>query len=137
MKKLFVDTNIVIDLLTKRKQFFEEAQELFTLADRGTLKLYVSALTIANIHYLLRKTYSSEDSNKILLKFKVMVEVLPLNDKILELALASEFNDFEDAIQYYSALENDLGIIITRNERDFKKSQIPIMNASVYLKSFR
>jgi len=67
------------------------------------------------------------------MKFKTLVEVLPFDDKILELALASDFNDFEDAIQYYTALDNKIDIIITRNKKDFKKSILPVLTAKEYL----
>ena len=96
MEHVFVDTNIVIDLLQKRENFYQEAQELFTKADRKKLKLYISALTFANTYYILSKYYSSSEAKKILSKFKVLVEVLPTTDKIIDLSLASDFNDFED-----------------------------------------
>lgn len=132
MDRILVDTNIVLDLLLKREQFFEDAQNLFTEADRGQVKLFISSLTIANIHYVLSRSLKSDDSRRALLQFKVIVEVLPLDDKILELALASEFTDFEDGIQYYTAIENQLDIIITRNKKDFKKSALPVLTAGEY-----
>jgi len=131
--KLFVDTNIVIDLLQKRPGFFEEAQELFTLADKKKVKLLISSLTIANTHFLLSKYYNTNEARNLLAKFKVLVEVLPLDDKIIELALASDFKDFEDAIQFYTAIENNAGIIITRNKKDFRNQNIPILTAKEYL----
>jgi predicted nucleic acid-binding protein len=134
MDKLLVDTNIVIDLLSKREEFFQEAQELFTLADNRQVELCVSALTFANTHYLLSKYQKLDDARKILIKFKVLVKVAPLDDKIVELALVSDFKDFEDAIQYNTALENGIDVIITRNKKDFKNSKLPIMNAREYLK---
>jgi len=134
MEQLLVDTNIVIDLLSKREGFFEEAQELFTLADHKQVKLSVSALTFANTHYLLNKYQKLDDARKTLIKLKVLVNVAPLDDKVLELALVSDFKDFEDAIQYLTALENGMDIIITRNKKDFKNSKLPIMTAKEYLK---
>lgn len=134
MEQLLVDTNIVIDLLSKREGFFEEAQELFTLADHKQVKLSVSALTFANTHYLLSKYQKLDDARKTLIKLKVLVNVAPLDDKVLELALVSDFKDFEDAIQYHTALENGMDIIITRNKKDFKNSKLPIMTAKEYLK---
>ena len=73
----------------------------------------------------------------ILRKFKVLVNVLPLDDKITDLALNSEFHDFEDAIQYYTAIENDQDIIINRNQQDFKESKIPVMSAGEFIKSIK
>lgn len=133
MENVFVDTNIVIDLLQKRDEFYKEAQELFTLADRKKVKLYISALTFANTYYILSRFYSSDEAKKILSKFKVLVEVLPTTDKIIELALASDFKDFEDAIQFYIALESSLEAIITRNKKDFKNNLIPVFSAKEYL----
>lgn len=133
MDKLFVDTNIVIDLLQKRKDFFEEAQELFTLADKRKVKLFISSLTIANTHFLLSKYYNPNDARKILAKLKVLVEVLPLDDKIIDLALTSDLKDFEDAIQFFTTIENHTDIIITRNKKDFKKQHIPVLTAKEYL----
>lgn len=133
MEKLLVDTNIVIDLLSKRDDFFQEAQELFTLADHKKVELFVSALTFANTHYLLAKHQKLDEVRKTLIKFKVLVVVSSLNDKIVELALVSDFKDFENAIQYHTAIENGIDIIITKNKKDFKNSKLPIMTAKEYL----
>lgn len=133
MKKLLIDTNIIVDLLAKRQNFYLEAQELFTLADEKKIKLYISSLTFANTHYLLSKELNSNEARKVLIKFKLLVEILSLDEKILELALSSDFNDFEDAIQYYTALENKLEVIITRNKKDFKSSLLPVLTAKEYL----
>lgn len=133
MRKLFVDTNIVLDLLQKREEFYREAQELFTLADNKAVKLYISSLTIANTHYLLSRHYNSVDSRQILVRFKVLVEVLALDDKIIDLALGSDQKDFEDAIQLFTALENRMDMIITRNKKDFRQHILPVMTAKEYL----
>jgi hypothetical protein len=65
------------------------------------------------------------------------INILPLNDKITDLALNSEFRDFEDAIQYYTAIENDQDLIITRNQQDFKESKIPVMSAGEFIRSIK
>lgn len=135
MERLFVDTNIVIDLLQRREDFYQEAQELFTLADKNKVDIFISSLTIATANYLLSKHYNATEARKILTKFKVLVTVLPLDDKIIELSLASDFKDFEDAIQYHTALEHQIEIIITRNKKDFQKATISILTAKEFLKS--
>ncbi len=135
MKKLFIDTNIVLDLLGKREPFYQDAAKLFSLADRGKVKLYVSALTVANSNYVLSKLKSAKEARVILIKFKILIAVLELNDKIIDLSLNDDsFQDFEDGLQYYTALENEADILITRNLKDFKNSKIPVMTASQYLK---
>ena len=134
MKKILVDTNIVIDLLSERKGFYDEAADLFSQADKKELNLTISSLTFANTNYLLTKLKSAKEAREILRKFKVLVELLSLDDKITELALSDEsFSDFEDGLQYYSAIENNVDIIITRNKKDFKNSRLPVLTAKEYL----
>lgn len=134
MKRLLIDTNIVIDLLSKREKFYNEAAELFSRADKKELELAISSLTFANTNYILSKLKSPKDARQILRKFKVLVEVLSLDDKITELALSDEkFPDFEDGLQYYSAIENQIDVIITRNKKDFKNSNIPVLTAKEFL----
>ena len=134
MDKILVDTNIIIDLLTKRKEFYKPASWLFTLSDNNELELAISSLTFANTYYMLSKELDSGKAKEILRKFKLLVKVLPMDDKIIDLSLNSDFKDFEDAIQYYTAIENKLDMIITRNLKDFKLSKIPVMTANDYIK---
>lgn len=132
MDRILVDTNIVLDLLAERKNFIVETQELFTLSDKNEVKLYVSSLTFANTYYILSQQMKMNNVRKVLRKFKILVEVLPMDDKIIDLSLESDFKDFEDAIQYYTAIENDISIIITRNLKDFKTAKIPVLTAKNY-----
>lgn len=135
MEKVFVDTNIVIDLLAKREPFYEDAQNLFTLSDKKEIELQISSLTFANAYYSIVKHHKAVEAKKYLLKFKVLVKILPLDDKAIELALASDFGDFEDGLQYFTAMDYGSDIIITRNKKDFKNSKIPVMTAGEYLKN--
>jgi len=136
MKKLFVDTNIVIDLLSRREPFFEAAAELFSLADKKQIELAVSSLTIANTGYTLLRQMDSTKAKSILRKLRLIVEILPLDDKIVGLALNDEtFSDFEDGLQYFTAIENDQDLIITRNLKDFKSSKIPTMTADQFIET--
>ncbi|NCA76796.1 MAG: PIN domain-containing protein [Alphaproteobacteria bacterium] len=132
-KKVFVDTDIIYDLLAAREPFYSSAAHLFTLADEGKIQIYISALSLANIHYLISKKTSAEESKEILRKFKVLVIVAPLTEKVIDLALNSEFYDFEDAIQYFSALQNEIEVLITRNLRDYRKAQITVLTAQDYI----
>jgi predicted nucleic acid-binding protein len=134
MEKVFVDTNIVIDLLAKREPFYKDAQELFTLSDKKEILLQISSLSFANAYYSIVKHHKTVDARKYLQKFKVLVNILPLDDKAIELALASDFGDFEDGLQYFIAMDYESDIIITRNKKDFKNSKIPVMTATEYLK---
>jgi predicted nucleic acid-binding protein len=134
MKKLFIDTNIILDLLAKRKDY-ASAAKLFTLADKGEVELFVSSLIFANTNYILTKLESKEKAIKVLRDLELVVVIVDLSGKIVQLALNDDdFKDFEDGLQYYSALENDLEVIITRNLKDFKHSKIPVLTADQYLK---
>lgn len=132
-KKVFVDTDIIYDLLAKRDPFYSAAARLFTLADEGKVQIFISALSLANIHYLVSKQQSESQAKQILRKFKVLVHITPLTEKIIDLALNSEFEDFEDAIQYFSALQNDIEILLTRNLKDYKKAQISVLTAQDFI----
>jgi predicted nucleic acid-binding protein len=133
-KKVLVDTDIIYDLLGKREPYYLAAAQLFTLADEGKIQIYISALSLANLHYLISKQKSKEDAKEIIRMFKVLVHVAPLTDKIIDLALNSEFSDFEDAIQYYSALQNEIEILLTRNLKDYRKAKITVLTARDFIK---
>jgi len=132
-RKVFVDTDIIYDLLGKRDPFYQASAQLFTLADEGKIQIYISALSLANLHYLISRQRTEEEAREILRKLKVLVHVAPLNDKIIDLALNSEFSDFEDAIQYYSALQNEIEVLLTRNLKDYKKAQITVLTAQDFI----
>jgi len=132
--KVFVDTDVIFDLLAKREPFYKYAARLFTNADQQELKICVSSLCFGNINYILSKQKSTTEARKILSRFKVLVEVLPVDDKVVELALNSDFKDFEDAIQYYCAIENGIKVLITRNLKDYKQASIPVLTAEEFVK---
>lgn len=133
MMKVFVDTDVCIDLLSGRKPFNKTSEILFSLADNGKIKIYVSSLSFANIDYVLRSQYSTTHSRQIIGKFKTIVNVLSVDSKTIDLAVASDFNDFEDAIQYCCAIENNLTTIITRNIRDYKKATIKVLTPETFI----
>lgn len=135
MQRIFADTDILIDLLAERTTFYQHSVTLFSLADKGMLEITVSALTFANLNYLLTKHFSPQKARILLLKFKTLVTVLPVTEKMIELALTSDFKDFEDGIQYFTAVENEVEILITRNLKDYKYALIPVFTPEQFLKS--
>ena len=135
MANIFIDTDVCLDLLAQREPHYQFAAKLFTLADTGQVELFVSSLCFSNLHYLLSRQYSAPEARRLLSKFKVLVKVLPVDDKIIELALHSKFKDFEDAIQYFTALEGGLELILTRNIKDFKSAEIAVRTPELYFKS--
>jgi len=136
MKRLFIDTNIVIDLLSRREPFYDESANLFSLADKKVIELNISSLTVTNTSYILLRQTDSKKAKEILRKLRLIVKILPLDDKIIGLALNDDsFSDFEDGLQYFTAIENNQDLIITRNLKDFKASKLPVMTAKQFLES--
>jgi len=134
MNRILIDTNVIIDLLANRVPFKTASEKIFSLADLGKIELTVSALSIANCHYILHDVMKLKKSRSILSKFKVLVQVFELNDKILSLSLGDKnFKDFEDGVQHYTAIEAQCSLIITRNMKDYKKSMIPVMSPKEFL----
>ncbi|MEO5945340.1 MAG: PIN domain-containing protein [Chitinophagaceae bacterium] len=134
MDNVFVDTDISLDLLTNRQPYYSAAAKLFTMADRKAIKLHVSSLSFSNLHYILRSENSATEARRLLSNYRILVNVLVVNEKIIDLALQSLFKDFEDAIQYFTAIQNNVPVLLTRNLKDYKHSAIPVMTADDYLK---
>ena len=133
MEKVFVDTDVCLDLLSGRMPFNKPAEILFSLADNNKIKIFVSAISFSNIDYVLLSQYSAVHSRQLIAKFKTLVHVLAVDSKTIDLALASNFDDFEDAIQYSCAIENSISTIITRNIKDYKKATISILTLETFL----
>ena len=135
--RLFIDTNIMLDLLGERLPYYDSIAKIATLADRGEVSIVVSALSYSTVAYLLSKYESTEKVKAKLRKFKIISEISDLDEKTIEKGLNSNFSDFEDSLQYFCALKSDCNVILTRNQKDFKESNIPVMSANEYLKSIK
>lgn len=135
--KVFVDTDIVLDLLTKRQPFYSSAAMLFGLAEEKKLDLYISPVLVSNIYYILRKHKGQENAILNIRKLRMLVKILPVNQEIIDLVLASKYKDIEDGIQYYCAVEAGIKILLTRNEKDFVGKELRVMNCDEYLASLK
>jgi predicted nucleic acid-binding protein len=133
--RVFIDTNIMLDFLGERKPFYNAIAKLASLADNGKITMIVSPISFATVNYFIAKNEGSKVAKEKLRKFKIISEVCSLDEHIIEKGLNSSFKDFEDSLQYFSAVESNCNIIITRNGKDFNKSQIPVMTADEFLKS--
>ena len=132
MRKIFLDTNVVIDLLDKREPFYHAAVSIFSLAYEGKILLYVSPMTYATASYLLRK--HGRDGMRLLLRnFRQLSKVTIADERVVDDALASKFVDYEDALQYYSAFRENVEAIITRNTKDFANSSLPVFTPDEFL----
>ena len=135
MQKIFLDTNIVIDFLGEREGFYKPAAKIMTLADQKKIKILTSPSSISNIYYLLSKYENTKIALDKIRKFKVLCSTSMMDNEVVEKAINSDFKDFEDAMQYFSALASDCDLIVTRNEKDFKNAMIPVINGESYLQT--
>lgn len=128
MKNLFLDTNVIIDVLSDRKPFAEAGARLFDYAENGKVNLFVSALSYSNIYYIIKKNCSHKEMIAILKDLEALTETLDVSKQIISKSLNSDFKDFEDSIQYFTALSNKkITAIVTRNSKDYKKSDIAVL----------
>ena len=132
MTRLFLDTNIVVDLLDRREPFCHDAVRLFTMAYHRQVQLIVSPMTFSTVSFLLHR-HGSEGVRSLLSNFRQLSRVAASDERTVDDALASQFKDFEDAMQYYTALRAGADVIITRNGKDFTASKLPVMTATEYL----
>ena len=138
MTQVLIDTDVILDFFLERKPFFQDAAKILSLAESRKIKAHVTSLSFSNCYYILRQVGQHEIVIDNLKKLARIVEILSVNSKSIELAFYSEFRDFEDAIQYFSAFQKDKrNLIITRNIKDYKKSELPVMTPGNYLKSIQ
>ncbi len=135
MEKIFVDCDIVMDFILMREPYYKSSADIFLLFQNKELKGFISSLSFAHINYFLAKTLPKASAIEALKKLRKIVNASTVDSSVIDLALDSQFSDFEDAIQYYSALSIKADKIITRNIKDFKSSGIPIFNPIDFLKS--
>lgn len=137
MQKIFLDTNIVIDFLGERANFYQPAAKILTLADQKKIEIYTSPTSISNTYYLLSRFENTKIALEKIRKFKVLCSISMMDDEVIEKAINSNFKYFEDAMQYFSALASNCDLIVTRNEKDFKNALIPVLNGESYLETLK
>jgi predicted nucleic acid-binding protein len=129
MKNLFLDTNVIIDLIADRKPFSKYAIELFNAAENGHLQIYTSSHSVATTHYLLKKFIAEDKLREILYNLLDYLIVIPVDVQVLKIGLKSAHKDFEDAIQITCAIRQaEISGIVTRNKKDFRKSELPVLS---------
>ncbi|WP_454961029.1 type II toxin-antitoxin system VapC family toxin [Capnocytophaga leadbetteri] len=130
--KVFIDTNIVLDLLLQRRHFLINAEKIFSLAYKGKIVLYFSAVSFVSVTYYLGK-HTNKDIKAVLEDLCKIVKILPFNQRIIENTLHSNFKDIEDGYQYFTAKENNIRIMITRNVKDFLVDDISVVTPEEFL----
>lgn len=133
MKKILIDSDVCLDLITVRYPFFQEANRLFSLVENGNFEGVISADSFSNIYYILRKFSNSSKAREQIKNLRKITNVGEIRTSSIDSALASEWNDFEDAIQHACAVENECDAIISRNKQDYKKAELPVLTAMEFL----
>ncbi len=137
MKKILIDTNIVLDLALERVGFVEGALELLRFSARNKTKLCVTASSVTDIYYVLRKQKGHESAIGLLKKFFQFSKVLGVDEEIISEALNTEMKDFEDAVQSETAIYNDINIIITRDKKDYQNSGLNVYSPAEYINEMK
>jgi predicted nucleic acid-binding protein len=138
MEHVLIDTDVVLDFFFDRKPFSEKSSQILSLCEKEEIKGFVTSIMLSNIYYILRKTANHEKVVESLKMLMNIIDVTTTNKKIVLKALQSKFKDFEDALQNFSAEnENNIKIIITRNIKDYKTSELSIMTPETYLKTYK
>jgi predicted nucleic acid-binding protein len=127
--KILLDTNIVLDILMDRISFADSAVDLFSKVEDGTIIGYLCGTTITTVYYLASKAVGAARAQEEIKKLLNLFEVAPVNRHVLEAALVADFNNFEDAVIHEAACHIGADAIVTRNQKDFKKSRISVYSS--------
>jgi predicted nucleic acid-binding protein len=128
MKRIFIDTNIVLDFLLEREPFVEDAAKLFAKIDAGEIAGFIAATTITNIYYIIRKAAGVTVAQDAISQILTDLHICAVDKNILETAVALNFRDFEDAVQYACAMKSMVDVIVTRDVSGFLGSEIPVIS---------
>ena len=137
MIKALIDTNIVLDIALKRQPFFECSSKVFDAIDDQLLEGYISATSITDIYYIASKQNGKPQARAFILSLVKVLEIVGVEKRIIMDALNSDFSDFEDAIQAFSANAYSLDIIITRNIKDFKNSPVKVIKPKEFIEQIK
>jgi predicted nucleic acid-binding protein len=135
MKRILIDTDVILDFFFDRKPFSDNAAKVLALCESKEIIGFITPVIVSNVYYLLRQTAKHEKVIEKLNQLISITDVLIIDKNIIMQALISNFKDFEDALQNYSAEKNgEIDVIITRNIKDFRSSSLGIMTPENYLK---
>jgi len=132
--KVFIDTNVFLDILWGRESFLADSLKVFDLAVDGKIELLISDLSIANIKYITRKDYSVDEFYRVMSVFRPLFTIVSVGEKVIDQAFVEKARDFEDALQYFSAVQARADYLLTRNIRDFGFASTEVLPPSEFLK---
>ncbi|MDP4723711.1 MAG: PIN domain-containing protein [Crocinitomicaceae bacterium] len=134
MKSVLIDTDVLLDFYLDRQPFSEDSLQLLLKCEQKQFRAFITPVIVANTYYILRRHATHHYVVERLQILLNIITVLTTDQKQVLAALDSKFTDFEDALQYFSAIQsNKVDVIITRNTKDFKHSKIPVFTPQEYL----
>jgi predicted nucleic acid-binding protein len=133
VKTVLCDINFILDIFLEREPFYTPAARIFAMIEAKHLKGYLCANSFPTLFYILAKELRRDRAMKVLEKIRIVFRVASVNEKVIDLSLASDFRDFEDAVQCYSAVNAKVDCLITRNKADYVTDILPIMTPEEFL----
>lgn len=137
MRKVLLDTNIILDIELEWKEFFEDAVQLFKLIDKRKIIGYITATTITDIYYISKKEKGHQEAIGFIKNLIKVTELIGIDKEIILSALATDLKDFEDAVQIMASELNEVEIILTRNKQDFLHTFIKILTPKEFLTDYK
>ena len=137
IKKVFIDTDIILDVALAREPFFSSSKTILAMAENNIIIGNISSNCVANVYYILRKSGGDNKARKFILNIVKYITVIAIDHQNVLEALKSKFSDFEDALQHSSAVENRCEYIITRNIEDYKSSKIKVLLPEEFIVMFQ
>ena len=135
--RVLLDTNVILDLLLDRAGFVEEATAIWDAGNSGQIEIFIAAITPTTIFYIARKKKGADVARQYIADILAATQICPLHQQVFLAAETLQFNDYEDAVQVASALFSRLDCIVTRDQKDFKNSPLPIYSPSEFLALIR
>jgi predicted nucleic acid-binding protein len=132
-KKVFLDINVILDILLKREKLYKAPALIFKAVENGKINGLICSLSFPTLFYILSKELGKDKAVILLNKIRLIFNISLVDEKIIDKSLVSGFKDFEDAIQYYSALIARADYLITRNIKDFKSTGIPVISPEEFI----
>jgi predicted nucleic acid-binding protein len=133
VKAVLCDINFILDIFLERGPFYAPAARIFAMIEAKHLKGYLCANSFPTLFYILAKELKRDKALKVLEKVRIVFRVAAVDEKVIDLSLASDFKDFEDAVQCYSAVNAKVDCLITRNKRDYATDILPILTPEEFL----
>ena len=134
---VFIDTNVLIDVLAKREPFYADSAAVWTLTEQGRIKGFISVISFNNIYYVVRKLRTRRVADRMMLLLRDTFTAVPLDQQILDQAIDAGFKDLEDAIQYFSAVRAGAACIVSRDAGAFPQADLPVLTPGELLTTDR